>query len=124
PSKTGFVFDATSATFLTPSGDQTANFTADHKHAVTGVIKAGATPLAGVVVAVSGSNTGTTVTDSNGAYSLALDTGGSYVLTPSKAHYTFNPVTKSIDDLQADTQVDFSATLQQHAISGHVVNTK
>jgi hypothetical protein len=112
PSKTSFVFTAPSASLITPSGDQTVNFTGDHKHLVTGVISAGATPLAGVVVAVSGSTSATAVTDSNGAYSIALDTGGGYVLTPSKTHYTFNPVTKAIDDLEADTQVDFAATAE------------
>src|SRR5690242_17336727 len=124
PAKSGFVFEAPSATFITPAEDQIANFTADRKHVVTGVIRAGATPLAGVVVAVSGSSTATAVTDSNGAYSFALASGGSFVLTPSKAHYTFNPLTKSVNDLETDMQVDFAATVEQFSISGHVANPK
>ncbi|HEX3250202.1 MAG TPA: carboxypeptidase regulatory-like domain-containing protein, partial [Pyrinomonadaceae bacterium] len=124
PSKDNFIFESPSRTFITPSSDQTANFTADHTQLVTGVIRAGATPLAGVVVTVSGSTTSTAITDGNGVYSFALPTGGSYVLTPTKAHYTFNPTTKSIDDLQADTQADFIASVEKFSISGHVVNTK
>jgi len=124
PAKAGFIFHSPSETLLTPSGDKTVNFSAEHTHAVTGVIKAGAIPIAGVTVAVSGSTTTSAVTDSNGAYSLTLVAGGNYVLTPSKPHHTFDPVTKSIDKLSADTQVDFNATILQHSISGHVVNTK
>ena len=124
PSKTGFVFNAPSATFITPAGDQTANFTAVPTHMITGVVKAGATPVAGVTIAVSGSTTATAVTDGTGVYSVELGAGGNYVLTPTKPHYRFNPVTKSISDFQADTQVDFAATVKQHSISGHVVNSK
>ena len=124
PAKNDFIFESPSKTFVTPGGDQTANFTADHTKTVTGVIRAGAIPVAGVTVAVSGSTTGSTVTDFNGAYSFALVTGGNYVLTPTKSHYTFNPVTKSITDLQAETQADFVATIDKHSISGHVVNSK
>jgi hypothetical protein len=124
PAKNNFGFESTTKTFIAPAGDQTANFTADHANTVSGVIKAGATPVAGVTVAVSGSTTASAVTDGNGAYSLALVTGGNYVLTPSKAHYTFDPVTKSITDLQAVTQLDFGATVEKFSVSGHVVNAK
>jgi hypothetical protein len=124
PAKAGFVFESPSTTLVTPSGDQTANFTAEHTHVVTGIIKAAGFPLLGVTVAVSGSSTGTTVTDSQGAYSFELVDGGDYVFTPSKPHCTMNPVSKSVDDLSAATQVDFSATIQRHSISGHVVNSK
>ena len=112
PAKDGFVFESPSKTVVTPSGDQTANFIADHTHIVSGIVRAAGFPLAGVKVAVSGS-TASAITNSDGAYSLELVAGGNYVLTPSKAHCTFNPVTKSVDDLQADTQVDFSAIVEE-----------
>ena len=124
PSKHGYFFEAASAAFVTPSGDRTANFIADLTHTVKGTINAGGTPLAGVVVAVSGSTTGTATTDSNGAYSFELHAGGNYVLTPAKSHYTFNPATKSVNDPRADTQVDFSATIEKHSISGRVVDSE
>ncbi|HET6979261.1 MAG TPA: carboxypeptidase regulatory-like domain-containing protein [Pyrinomonadaceae bacterium] len=119
PTSSDYVFD--SANFVTPSGDQTANFTTKPKtHLVTGTIRSGADPLPGVTVSVSGSATGTTTTDSTGSYSFVLPTDGNYTLTPSKTHYTFGPVATSINDLEVDTQIDFNATLQKHSIAGRV----
>lgn len=124
PAKNGFVFESPSKTIVTPAGDQTADFTADHTYVVSGVVRVSGFPAFGVTVTVSGSGTASAVTDSNGAYSLVLVEGGNYVLTPSKTHYTFNPATKSVDNLHADTQLDFNGSIQRHSISGHVTNTK
>lgn len=116
-------YDFDSATFVTPRGDQTANFIAKPKtYLVKGTIRTGGIPLPGVVVALSGFSLGTTVTDSAGEYSFELLKGKDYVLMPAKANYTFGPVSTSISDLSANTQIDFKATLNKHSISGHVMN--
>ena len=111
------------ATFLTPSGDQTANFIAQPKtYLVKGTVRSDGNPLPGVLVALSGSSLGTTVTDSAGQYSFELLEGGSYVLTPSKTNYTFGPASTSINALSANTQIDFTATLKKYSITGRVMN--
>lgn len=113
-----------SASFTTPSGDQIANFTTQPKtYEVKGTISSGGVPLPGVTVALSGSALGTTVTDDAGGYSFALLKDGDYVLTPAKANYTFGPASASINGVNADTQIDFTATLKQHAITGRVLNS-
>lgn len=114
-------FDA--ATFITPNGDRIANFTTKPKtYLVKGTIKSDGNPLSGVVVALSGTSLGTTVTDSAGGYSFDLLKGGNYVLTPTKANYTFGPASASINELNANTQLNFTATLRKHSITGRVLN--
>jgi Pectate lyase superfamily protein/Carboxypeptidase regulatory-like domain len=124
PSINDYIFDSAHHAFITPSGDRTANFRAlQATHVIKGTIKAGLNPLPGVTVAISGSTIATTITDSAGEYSFALNTGGSYLLTPAKAHYIFGPGTSSISDLSTDLRVDFTATRAKHSISGRVLDT-
>ena len=112
------------ATFTTPSGDQIANFTTKPKtYLVKGTVRSGGNPLPGVVVTLSGSTLGTAVTDLAGGYSFELVEGGNYVLTPAKANYTFGPASISINALNADRQIDFTATLRKHSIAGRVLNS-
>jgi hypothetical protein len=116
-------YDFDSATFITPGGDQTANFITKPKtYLVKGTIRSDGNPLPGVVVALSGSSLGTTITDSAGGYSYKLLKGESYVLTPAKANYTFGPVSASINALAANAQIDFTATIRKHSIAGRVLN--
>ena len=123
PSKEFYVFESPNAVFVTPSGDQTANFTSYlNTRVVSGTIKAGETPLAGVTVTLSGSTTGTAITDSTGSYSFTLVRGGNYIFAPAKPHYSFQPASKSVTDLGDDTLLDFSATVAKHSISGRIVS--
>jgi hypothetical protein len=123
PTKDGYIFNSASETFITPNGDRTANFTGKlATHVVKGIVNSEGKPLAGVTVALSGSSIGTVITSSAGEYSFQLNTDGSYVLTPTKAHYKFDPVTRSISELSTDMQLDFTATLNKHSISGRVLN--
>ena len=111
-----------SATIITPSGDQIANFITQPKtYLVKGTIKSDGNPLPGVLVALSGSSLGTAVTNSAGQYSFELPKGGSYVLTPSKANYNLGPASTSINALSANAQADFTATLKKHSITGRVM---
>jgi hypothetical protein len=53
--------------------------------------------LSGVTVSLSGSATGTTVSDANGNFSFSgLPLCGDYTVTPSKELYTFEPSSKTI----------------------------
>ncbi len=110
PTLTDQNFDT--ASFITPNGDQVANFIAKPKtYLVKGTVSSGGLPLPGVLVALSGSALGSAVTDGAGGYSFALVKGGGYVLTPTKANYSFAPVSTSINAVNADTQIDFTANL-------------
>ena len=121
PASDYYNFD--SATFVTPSGDLTANFITKPKtYLVKGIVRNDGNTLSGVLVALSGSSLGTSVTDSAGQYSFELPKGGSYVLTPTKANYAFGPVSTSINALSANAQIDFTATLKKHSITGRVLN--
>lgn len=123
PAKINYTFDSANQTFVTPSGDRTANFKATRTvRSINGSIKVGGNPLPGVTVAISGSATATATTDSAGEYSLELTIGGNYVLTPTSAHYTFDPGSSSINDLRTDVRKDFTGTIKKHSISGHVLN--
>lgn len=56
---------------------------------------------------------GTPSTDGTGNYSATVDSGWSGTATPSKAGYTFSPVTRSYTNVTADqTAQDYTATLQ------------
>jgi hypothetical protein len=64
----------------------------------------------GVTVTLTGDNSATTITDSNGDYSFTGFSNGSYIVTPSKSGSTFNPENESLtvsgDD---ETGVNFYA---------------
>ena len=121
PTSSDYNFESVS--FITPNEDQIANFIAKPKtYLVKGTVRSNGLPLPGALVALSGYALGSTVTDSAGGYSFELVKGGDYVLTPTKANFTFAPVSTSINAVNEDTQVDFTATLNRHSITGRVLN--
>ena len=59
--------------------------------------------VAGVTVNLSGTQSGSKVTDASGNYSFAgLPMGGNFTVTPSKAGLSFVPASKSVTNLSAD----------------------
>ena len=116
-SKDDYTFESATATFITPSGDRTADFTAQltaslKKHTISGrVLNSSGEPMAGVVLTLSGSVNRTTVTASDGTYSLTDILGGSsWTVTPAKTDYVISPLAQSFNNLVADTTADFNAT--------------
>ncbi len=85
-----------------------ATFTPVNTYAVSGNIQqynspAANTNLAGVSVTLSGDQTGSTTTDSDGNYSFTgLPPGGSYLITPSLAGYAFDPISRSYSNVTAN----------------------
>ena len=64
----------------------------------------------GVTVTLSGSQTATTTTDSNGNYAFNnLTPGGNYSITPSKSGFTFTPVLQQVVNLSGNQEIDFNA---------------
>jgi hypothetical protein len=103
--------------------DKTADFSGVlNNHTLGGRVTSAGAGLAGVVVALSGAASRTTTTDQNGNYSFAVEAAGNYTLTPSKAHYSFGPPSRTFNDLGANQTADFAATLDRHTLSGRVVN--
>ena len=85
---------------------------------VAGTVRAGGTPLLGVVM--TGLPDGT-VTDAAGAYTATVDVGWSGTVTPTRAGYIFAPASRSYATLIEDQVAqDYEASLLTHAISGTV----
>ncbi|HEY0376092.1 MAG TPA: SBBP repeat-containing protein [Pyrinomonadaceae bacterium] len=89
-------------------------------HTVSGrVTSDGATGIGGVTVTLGGSQNRTVLTDGSGNYSLELQVGGNYTLTPSRSGLTFTPSKQSFVNLQEDqTGVNFRT--RPATISGRV----
>jgi hypothetical protein len=78
-------------------------------YAVSGTVLYNNTGLSGVTIS-AGSGNPSTVTGSDGTFSLSLP-DGSYTLTPSKSQYTFTPSTQSVTVSGADVpNQNFTAT--------------
>jgi hypothetical protein len=113
-SKTLYTFAPSNNSFTSLSGDVVANFTPQ----INTYTISGSTGFQGVSVALSGSQTGAVTTGADGKYSFTVNAGGSYTVTPSKANYTFAPLSRSFTGLNANQTADFSSALNAYTISG------
>ncbi|HEX8148633.1 MAG TPA: Calx-beta domain-containing protein [Pyrinomonadaceae bacterium] len=88
------------------------------------VTDAGAQPLVGVNVRLSGSAGADTTTDFAGNYSfVGLPHGGSFTVTPSETGYRFTPPSRAVNNLQGDqTGLDFAGTFITYTVTGRVVD--
>jgi hypothetical protein len=69
------------------------------------------TPISGAVITLTGSQSRQTITDANGNYHFYdVETGGFYIVTPSRANYNFNPFNRSFSQLGNRTEATFTAT--------------
>jgi spore germination protein YaaH len=70
------------------------------------------TSISGVTVTLSGDSTATLTTSTTGYYSFNnLGEGGTYIITPSKTNYTFNPTNIPYTNLSSDiTDANFTGT--------------
>ena len=116
-SKNDYTFNADTATFITPSGDRTANFTAQltatlKKHTISGrVLNSSGEPMAGVMLTLSGSLSRTATTSSDGSYSFTdVQGGSSCTVTAAKDGYVMSPLVQTFNNLLSDTTADFQAT--------------
>jgi len=121
--RVNYTFAQPSLTFKALSSNQTANFTGSLLNfQIAGHVTSGGAGLGGVTLSLSGSQSGTVTTDAGGAYSFTIPAEGSYVLTPSKTHYTFAPQSLSFSNVVANQTADFAATINRHTINGHVTD--
>ncbi|HKG61430.1 MAG TPA: carboxypeptidase regulatory-like domain-containing protein [Pyrinomonadaceae bacterium] len=115
--KNEYTFNSATATFITPRGDQTADFTAQltaslKKFAISGrVVSSNGEPMAGVLLTLAGSVNRTATTTVDGAYSFTdLAAGSSCTVTAAKDGYVMSPLVQTFDNLDADAITEFEAT--------------
>lgn len=129
PSKQFFVFEPTSRSWNTLTGDESANFVGRaSRHSIGGrIATAKGDGLSGVRVDLEGGGSDgvSTVTDANGFYVFAaLPSGTNYLVRPAESLYVFTPPVRSIIALDRDyTDRNFVGTITRYSINGFVLDT-
>jgi hypothetical protein len=73
------------------------------------VTDSGGNGIAGVIVTLSGSQTGTTQTNSNGDYNFAsVVSGGTYTIRPSRFGYVFSPSNRTFPYINGNQSANFT----------------
>lgn len=105
PSKAGYSFISVNSSVIVNNANSAGNnFVAittsggnpNNSYSISGTAKAGATPLSGVTIVITGTASGTANTDADGNYSFSGLQNGNYTLTPSKVGYSFISVNSSV----------------------------
>jgi len=88
------------------------------ERSVNGTITdANGSPVSGVTIHLSGTQSREAITNNSGKYSFDnVETNGFYTVTPSRANYTFSPANRSFSLLGVHTEASFTAT----ANNGHL----
>src|SRR5262249_28221150 len=71
--------------------------------------------LAGVTIRLTGSQTSSTTTDSNGIYSFSVNPGGTFTVTPAFRGFVFAPPSLPLANVTANQTADFVGTQQASA---------
>jgi hypothetical protein len=81
-------------------------------YAIAGrVIDSGGSGISGVTVTLSGTNSASATTDSNGDFNFLNTTGGGdYTVTPAKAGFTFSPPSFNVNGLNSNQDLIFVGT--------------
>jgi len=116
PSKSGYLFSPTSASFSNLTATQTIqNFTATRVYVISG--NAG---LAGVTLSYVNGTPQTVLSDASGNYSIVVPSGWSGTVTPSRTSYTFAPASRTYSNVTANqTAQNYTATFITYTISGN-----
>ncbi len=125
-SRTSHAFTPSGQTYHYLVADQTLNFTGTFvAHSISGfVVNVNNAPLAGIRLSLSGWQTGTTMTDSNGNFSFnGLASERSYSIEPSHIGLVFSPFSTTYDSLEADKYVAFAGVGGSFTISGRLINS-
>ncbi|MDT7604726.1 MAG: large repetitive protein, partial [Acidobacteriota bacterium] len=89
-----------------------------HPSIIGKVSDAGGSAFSGVTVSLGGAQSASATTDTKGIYQFTeLTDGGNYVVTPSKAGFTFTPLSRNFTDLKQDATADFAAAPCSYSIS-------
>jgi hypothetical protein len=113
--RVNYAFATPQKTITTPNSNQTADFAAvagtPVNYKLSGRVSTSGVAMSGATLNLSGSQSGTTTTDTEGNYSFTVPAEGSYVVTPTKTNYLFSPASVNFDNLMGDRSADFSGTL-------------
>jgi len=110
PSHTQYDFTLATRTFTKLSGPQAADFAAALKtYTLSGRVSEDGSGLAGVLVTLSGTESGMVTTGSDGAYSFSVTAHGNYTVTPTLAGRDLAPAGLTFNDLTGDLTADFAA---------------
>jgi uncharacterized delta-60 repeat protein len=117
PSKPGYSFTPATQNFANLTADQEANFIGTTAPTAAPAVISGSitarngTPLSGVVMYLSGSQSRKTITDADGHYHFDnVEANGFYTVTPSRVNYSFNPFNRSFSVAGNKTDAVFAAT--------------
>lgn len=122
-SKRHYTFANASRSFNILSAHQTASFDgAIIRYNITGSIIENGQALGGVSLNLTGDETATLTTESNGNYSFTVNAGGAYTVTPSKPGYIFTQPSAAFSDLGQNIYMNFQATRLKVSISGSVTD--
>ena len=105
-----YTFTPADRTYIDLSVDITdANFTAILKEwSIRGKITDRGIPIPGVTVTLSGDAVGEFITENNGTYIFSnLNAGSTYIITPKKKDYDFNPESYTAANLSGNIAQDF-----------------
>ncbi len=112
PAKANYEFLPASASFDDLSSDRTQNFSGTLvNYTLSGRVNTNGNGLAGVTITLSGSQSGSTITGSNGEYSFTVPAEGSYTLTPARTNNLFSPASANFNILSSNQSADFEATI-------------
>ncbi|MFC1508912.1 putative Ig domain-containing protein [Candidatus Omnitrophota bacterium] len=115
PSKSGYSFTPKTVVFESVISDMQQDFNAvPDTYTISGVVSG----ADGITVTLSGASTGSQVINTGESYSFEVAHGSSYLVTPSKSGYTFNPQSVPFETVTADMQQDFNAVPDTYTISG------
>ena len=124
--KPQYTFPAPAQTVTLPAGDQTLDFNALlSRYSIGGrLTDERGRAILGATVTLSGAQTGTATTDSNGNYTLPnLAFGRNFTVAVSSARHTFNAPSQSFTNLDGDKTANFVGTSLFHTVAGRVLDT-
>jgi hypothetical protein len=101
------------------SGTALAIGPASASYGIAGTVSGDA--VSGVTLTLTGYGSGTTVSDSSGAFSFTSLENGTYTVTPSLSGYTFSPASSTVTiSGEYVSGVSFTATKKTYSLSGTV----
>lgn len=80
----------------------------------------GGVRLSGIRVFISGSQSDSVVTNSDGDYSFEVSAGDSCTVSPADSHWSFGPPSLHFDNIAANRVANFTGVRDSHSIGGRV----
>jgi hypothetical protein len=108
-SKTSHTFTPSSIALEKLDSNKTADFSVVLiQPTITGRVTVGPYPIPAVSVGLSGSQTASTLTNSNGSFSFVVVDSGNYTLTLTDSRYAFIPNSPSFNNVTSDVIANFT----------------